>query len=96
MAAPFVHNDPDIFENPEEFRPERWLTPESVELENSIVAFSRGARQCLGKEYKFLHYLEKMIYLLFSHSLAWAEMYLIFGNVFRRLDFEMHNTRFVR
>ncbi|KIY67663.1 cytochrome P450 [Cylindrobasidium torrendii FP15055 ss-10] len=74
MAAPFVHNDPDIFESPEEFRPERWLTPESAELENSIVAFSRGARQCLGI------------------NLAWAEMYLIFGNVFRRLDFEMHNT----
>ncbi|KIY72729.1 cytochrome P450 [Cylindrobasidium torrendii FP15055 ss-10] len=69
-----VHYDPDIFESPKEFRPERWLSADGAHLENFLVPFGRGSRQCLGM------------------NLAWAELYLIFGNILRKLDFEMHNT----
>jgi hypothetical protein len=30
-----------------------------------------------------------------SFSLAWCELYLILGNVFRKLDIQLHNTRYV-
>ncbi|KIY72730.1 cytochrome P450 [Cylindrobasidium torrendii FP15055 ss-10] len=69
-----VHYDPDIFESPREFHPERWLSTDAAELEKFLVPFGRGSRQCLGL------------------NLAWAELYLIFGNIFRKLDFKMHDT----
>ncbi|KAH7062170.1 cytochrome P450 monooxygenase-like protein [Macrophomina phaseolina] len=45
-SSTFVHFNTDIFPEPHSFRPERWL--ESPELENWLVAFSRGPRMCLG------------------------------------------------
>ncbi|GME65035.1 Cytochrome P450 [Neofusicoccum parvum] len=42
----FVHFNPDIFPDPHAFRPERWL--ENPDLDNWLVAFSRGPRMCLG------------------------------------------------
>ncbi|OAL04258.1 cytochrome P450 monooxygenase-like protein [Phaeosphaeriaceae sp. SRC1lsM3a] len=45
-GSTFVHYNKDIFENPHGFMPERWL--ESNELDNWLVAFSRGPRGCLG------------------------------------------------
>ena len=46
IGSTFVHYNASIFPKPEEFRPERWL--ESTELDNWLVAFSRGPRMCLG------------------------------------------------
>lgn len=40
------HTNPDIFPNPDEFRPERWL--DNPKLDRHLVNFSRGARSCLG------------------------------------------------
>lgn len=48
MTATFLHNDPEMFPSPSEFRPERWLQPNSRELENYLVTFSKGPRSCLG------------------------------------------------
>lgn len=45
-ASVFVHFNPDIFPEPCSFRPERWL--ENPNLDNWLVAFSRGPRMCLG------------------------------------------------
>lgn len=45
-ASKFVHYAPEIFPSPEAFRPERWL--ENPELDNSLVAFSKGPRACIG------------------------------------------------
>ncbi|KIY72726.1 cytochrome P450 [Cylindrobasidium torrendii FP15055 ss-10] len=73
-GASFVHNDSDIFENPESFIPERWMTAGASQLESSLVTFGRGPRQCMGM------------------ALAWAELYIAFGNLFRRVDFELYDT----
>jgi cytochrome P450 len=40
------HTNPEIFPDPDEFRPERWLG--NPGLERHLVNFSRGARSCLG------------------------------------------------
>ncbi|KAF3032345.1 hypothetical protein E8E12_001817 [Didymella heteroderae] len=45
-GSTFVHYNAVIFPEPNVFKPERWL--ESTELENWLVAFSRGPRMCLG------------------------------------------------
>ncbi|KIW18531.1 hypothetical protein PV08_02819 [Exophiala spinifera] len=48
MSSHFVHRNADIFEEPNEFRPERWLGPDARKLERWLVSFSRGPRSCLG------------------------------------------------
>lgn len=68
----FVLVDPTIFENPETFRPERWL--EDEKLQRYQVAFNKGSRACIGM------------------NLAYAEMYLACGAIFRRFEFELHET----
>ena len=45
-AVPFVHKDKDIFEDPHDFKPERWIV--SPGLEHWLCAFSKGPRSCLG------------------------------------------------
>ncbi|KAF8888091.1 cytochrome P450 [Infundibulicybe gibba] len=72
MGATIVHRNSEIFPNPTNFTPERWL--EDPGLDKYLVAFSRGPRSCLGI------------------NLAWCELYLIFGTLFRRLHLEADNA----
>ena len=74
MTPLHVHENPTIFPDPSEFRPERWLIPDQQKLRRYLVAFAKGKRSCLGKH------------------IAWAEMYLTIAMVFRRFNFELHDT----
>ena len=44
--------DPEIFPQPREFQPQRWMqAPEVVEkLKRASVPFGKGSRQCIGLE----------------------------------------------
>ncbi|KAJ7601968.1 cytochrome P450 [Roridomyces roridus] len=70
----FIHENPDIFEHPQKFWPERWLKQDGSSNDNFFVPFSKGPRTCLGV------------------NLAWCELYLLFGNTFRKVDFRVHET----
>lgn len=48
MTAVLMHENPSIFPNPREFRPERWLNQQGVRAEKYLVPFSRGTRACIG------------------------------------------------
>jgi hypothetical protein len=50
-ASHFIHRNPEIFSDPDEFRPERWLGEESHALDKWLLSFSRGPRSCLGQQY---------------------------------------------
>ncbi|KAI4206164.1 MAG: hypothetical protein LQ348_001050 [Seirophora lacunosa] len=74
-----LHENPDIFPEPQKFDPERWLAtdPETRKrFEQSWWPFSKGSRNCIGL------------------NLAWAELYLTVATVFRRggIDFELFET----
>lgn len=56
------HSDPDIFEDPLVFRPERWLQNDATEMEKNLLSFSRGSRMCPGMN---LAYAE--LYLTLAH-----------------------------
>ena len=45
-SAFFIHLDPEIFPDPFEFRPERWI--DNPSLTQYLVVFGRGTRACLG------------------------------------------------
>ncbi|KAF2090333.1 putative cytochrome P450 [Saccharata proteae CBS 121410] len=85
MSPRDVMADPEVFPNPTEFKPERWLdsssdqssttTPEQRKLMHKcLVPFSTGHRNCIGLE------------------LAKQEILLTAGNLFRRFDFELYDT----
>lgn len=49
--SPFsLHRNPDIFPNPLEFNPERWMGPDAKELNRWFWAFSSGGRMCIGMQ----------------------------------------------
>jgi cytochrome P450 len=73
--------NPDLFPDPHDFRPERWLPSQREEkssgatsLQRYFIPFSRGARMCIGI------------------NLAYAELYLTTAMVFSQFDFELHDT----
>jgi cytochrome P450 len=51
MSSVIMHANRDIFPDPDEFRPERWLMDDGTrrkELEGYLFSFGKGTRQCLG------------------------------------------------
>ena len=45
-----LHNNPDIFERPGRFEPERWLGLEGKQLNHWLLSFSKGRTDCIGKK----------------------------------------------
>ncbi|VDN60218.1 unnamed protein product [Dracunculus medinensis] len=65
-----VLNDPSNFDNPKEFRPERFLCDDGKTIKkfDEFIPFSLGKRQCVGE------------------SLAKSELFLIFANILRNFN----------
>ncbi|KAI5922175.1 putative flavonoid 3-hydroxylase [Camillea tinctor] len=76
MSTRDILHDPEIFERPNEFIPERWLpsNPDIEKLNRYFVPFSHGNRVCVGMNF------------------AYAELYVVIASVFRRKSFELHDT----
>ncbi|OJI82504.1 hypothetical protein ASPTUDRAFT_43752 [Aspergillus tubingensis CBS 134.48] len=56
-----AHRDPEVFPDPEAYRPERWLDAESRKrVEPYFIPFSAGSRGCLGRN---ISYLEQTVVL---------------------------------
>lgn len=51
MAPYTLHCNPDIFEDPLTFDPDRWLGPRAAEMNRWFWAFSSGGRMCVGLQY---------------------------------------------
>ncbi|KAL1594123.1 hypothetical protein SLS59_008957 [Nothophoma quercina] len=50
MSSWLIHLNPELFPEPDNFRPERWLEPGAENLKKYLVNFSRGSRICLDWE----------------------------------------------
>lgn len=74
MSSVFIHEDPKAFEDPLEFLPERWLRPETRDMERNFVPFAKGPRMCLGLKYVvaalgcIAHYVHHLIVLTVLHG----------------------------
>ncbi|KAF2102297.1 cytochrome P450 [Rhizodiscina lignyota] len=54
ISALVAHRDPEAFDQPDKFIPERWLGEEGKKLQSSFIAFSTGARGCIGRNISYL------------------------------------------
>ncbi|KAH6933414.1 hypothetical protein HPB50_014792 [Hyalomma asiaticum] len=59
-----IHMDPDLWEDPEEFRPERFLVNGRVQKPDYFMPFSVGRRMCLGN-----HLTQSEVFLFLSNML---------------------------
>ncbi|KAL1761561.1 cytochrome P450, partial [Schizophyllum commune] len=57
----FVHLNSEVFPDPHTFDPERWLHDDSGNLENYLVPFSKGQRNCVGMNLAWCE-----LYLIFA------------------------------
>lgn len=67
-----INHDPQLFENPEEFRPERFLCANgslNTDLAQQIMPFSVGKRRCAGE------------------NLARQEIFLLLAHLFQKFSF---------
>lgn len=48
MSAYMMHSNPQVYEKPFEFIPERWLGDVNPLMKKCLVTFSKGSRNCLG------------------------------------------------
>ncbi|KAI8194422.1 Cytochrome P450 monooxygenase aflV [Colletotrichum sp. SAR 10_65] len=48
MSPYSLHRNPEVFEQPLRFNPDRWLGPKAAEMNRWFWAFSSGGRMCIG------------------------------------------------
>ena len=54
MSPMLIHEHEDVFPKNHIFDPERWLRPDSKNLEKYLLTFGKGPRGCLGRELAYL------------------------------------------
>ncbi|KAF4552146.1 Cytochrome P450-like protein 4 [Elsinoe fawcettii] len=54
ISAYVMHRQESLYENAEEYRPERWLGEAGKELQKYFIPFSTGARGCIGRNISYL------------------------------------------
>lgn len=80
--------DPEVYPEPEQFSPERWLdeTPTKA-MHNNLVPFGRGSRACAGQKY-----VQSVLFPMPQisepanrdrHSIAWMQMYFAISQLYK-------------
>lgn len=55
MVSPFIiHHHPLLWKEPEKFRPQRFLDGSEDDIPSKFIPFSRGPRDCIGKNFAML------------------------------------------
>ena len=68
-----INNNPKIFPNPKEFRPERWLDKEGkfkTKMKDHIITFGKGKRDCVGKSLARMELFLVLVKLVQRYKLA--------------------------
>lgn len=73
ISAYVAHRDPAVFPNPEMFDPDRWLGDEAKQLQQYFIAFSAGARGCIGRPISYL--LQTMLLASMLHRYEFSLPY---------------------
>lgn len=72
VSSFIAHRDPVIFPDPEAFKPQRWLGEEGKELGPYFIAFSAGARGCIGRNIAYLEQTVLIASMLHRYDVEFA------------------------
>ncbi|USP74920.1 cytochrome P450 [Curvularia clavata] len=64
-----VTHDPQYWENPMEFAPERWLDNDSQDIREASQPFSLGPRGCLGRNFAYMEMFLLLAKMLWRYDL---------------------------
>ncbi|EDX07156.1 GD11088 [Drosophila simulans] len=66
-----IHHDPDIYPDPEEFKPDRWSGPrDSLQQQGTWFGFGVGARSCIGIQFAQLQLRLALALLLSEYEFS--------------------------
>jgi cytochrome P450 len=71
-----LQHDPNVYEDPEAFIPERWLTSDAgklAKMETSFISFGAGSRTCVGKNISLMEMQKVVPQLLRRYSIELAD-----------------------
>lgn len=86
-SAYVIHRDPVVFPQPDEYIPDRWLGEAGKELGPYFIAFSAGARGCIGRNISYLEQTVALATLIHRYDIELAKP----GFVPERLEtFNLH------
>ncbi|KAK5551098.1 hypothetical protein LTR46_010916 [Exophiala xenobiotica] len=68
-----IHHDPNLFEDPQEYRPERWLGEAGAELQKWFFPFSTGARGCVGRNIAYMEVSLTIATIIRRYEFAFIE-----------------------
>ncbi|KAK1976432.1 cytochrome P450 [Colletotrichum cereale] len=67
-AWTMTHSE-QYFSDPTEFKPERWLDPESIDVREASQPFSLGPRGCLGQNFAYMEINLILVKMLWKYDL---------------------------
>jgi cytochrome P450 len=70
MSALVAHRDEGVFPNADQYIPERWLGEEGKALQPYLVAFSAGARSCIGRNISYLEQTKAIASIVHRYDFA--------------------------
>ncbi|GAP84938.2 putative Cytochrome P450 [Rosellinia necatrix] len=65
--------NPEYFDRPEEFRPERWTDPNSTDVTEASQPFSLGYRACMGRSFAYMEMSLVLCKLFYTYDLELEE-----------------------
>lgn len=72
MSALVAHRDESVFPNADQYIPERWLGEEGKALQPYLIAFSAGARSCIGRNISYLEQTKAVASMVHRYEFALA------------------------
>ncbi|CAP96235.1 Benzoate 4-monooxygenase [Penicillium chrysogenum] len=70
MSALVAHRDESVFPNADQYIPERWLGEEGKALQPYLIAFSAGARSCIGRNISYLEQTKAVASMVHRYDFA--------------------------
>lgn len=89
VISPYaIQNDPDYYENPEVFDPDRFL-PEEVKKRNQFayLPFGEGPRICIGQRFGILQVKLGLITMVSNYNFELSEKTVL------PVQYELHHTQ---
>ncbi|CAG8194620.1 unnamed protein product [Penicillium olsonii] len=72
MSALVAHRDESVFPNANQYIPERWLGEEGKALQPYLIAFSAGARSCIGRNISYLEQTKAVASMVHRYDFSLA------------------------
>ncbi|KIY50208.1 cytochrome P450 [Fistulina hepatica ATCC 64428] len=76
IPAYTIEHDPEIWGDPEAYRPERWLGEDRAQLMKYLMAFGQGTRACIGRNLAYMQMQLTLATIFLNYHIQLVDDYL--------------------